>query len=134
MIDPEETEDDCLLTYWRMFNNSGFSDDVPFTNGITYDDFRKGYYFSIFDLSTSSKCNSSQLIPGKYMTYAIKYQLLLYRDSKLCFFLAIRVGQLRVKIQFSSPLPYDVTCLMHSEVPAALFLNTKTKSVKGTFI
>jgi len=37
--DTEETEDDCLLTYWRMFNNLGFSGDVPFTNGLTYDDF-----------------------------------------------------------------------------------------------
>jgi len=67
--DPEETEDDCLLTYWRMFSNGGFSDNVPFTNGITYEDFRKGNYFVVFDLSTSSKCNSSQLIPGNIKPY-----------------------------------------------------------------
>lgn len=64
-LDTEETEDDCIVTYWKMFNNSGFTENVPFTNGLTYDDFRKGNYFVVFDLSTSSKCGSSNLIPGK---------------------------------------------------------------------
>lgn len=64
-IPTEEDEDDCITTYWRMFNSSGFSEDVPFTNGLTYEDFRAGNYFVVFDLSTSGRCNSSNLVPGE---------------------------------------------------------------------
>jgi len=82
---------------------------MPFTNSISYDDFRKSFYFSVFDLSTSNRCNSSGLIPS------------------------IRVGHLRLKVQFSEALPFDLTCLMHAEFPSTVFLNKQGK-VTGTFI
>ena len=40
-IETRETEDDCILSYWKMFQNGGFGYDNPLlTNGISYDDFR----------------------------------------------------------------------------------------------
>lgn len=71
-LDTEETEDDCLFTYWKLFQNSGFTPDVPFTNGLTYEDFRNGHYLVVFDLSTSSRCNSSNLIPGNVKIRKLK--------------------------------------------------------------
>lgn len=71
-IDSDEGKNECVMTYWRFFNNSGFSEDIPFTNSVTYDDFRHGFYFVVFDLSTSSRCNSANLIPGTiYKTFGI---------------------------------------------------------------
>jgi len=108
-LDPDETEDECIMTYSKFFLNSGFSDNLPFTNSITYDDFRNGYYFCVFDLSTSSRSTSSGLIPS------------------------VRVGHLRLKVLFSDGIPFDLTCLMHAEFPSAIFLN-KGGKVSGTFI
>lgn len=34
-IPSDETEDDAIRTYWKMFYNSGFTDGL-FTNGIRY--------------------------------------------------------------------------------------------------
>lgn len=50
------------------------------------------------------------------------------------FILAVRVGHLRLKVQFSSELPLDLTCLMHSESPATLYLNMKQNKVTGSYI
>lgn len=39
-IDCRETSSECIKSYWRMFQNSGFPANSPFTNGISYQDFR----------------------------------------------------------------------------------------------
>lgn len=38
-LDIKESLEDCIITYWRMFQMSGFARTL-FTNGITYDAFR----------------------------------------------------------------------------------------------
>ena len=97
------------MTYYKLFNNSGFTENVPFTNSITYEDFRLEFYFCVFDLSTSARCNSSALIPS------------------------CRAGHLTLKVVFSEGLPFDITCLMHAEFPSTMFLN-KTGKPTGTFL
>jgi hypothetical protein len=44
-----------------------------FSNGITYDDFKNGYFFAVYDLSTSGRAGTNFVVP------------------------AIRVGHLRVR-------------------------------------
>ena len=42
-IETRETEDDCIFTFWKMFQNGGFGNSL-FTNGLSYDDFREVDY------------------------------------------------------------------------------------------
>ena len=46
------SEDDCIFTYWKMFQNGGFANTLT-TNGISYDDFRRGYVLIYFFLITN---------------------------------------------------------------------------------
>ena len=41
-LETRETADDCVFTYWKMFQNGGFGNTLT-TNSITYEDFK---YFS----------------------------------------------------------------------------------------
>ena len=59
--------------YWRMLQFSGLNQS-PFSNGISYEDFRNGYFVAVFDLSTSGKAGSNFVIPStrqgnKYIIY-----------------------------------------------------------------
>lgn len=74
-IDDQQTEDECLKTYWRMFNSNGQVNSL-FSNSISYEDFRGGYFFAVYDLSTSGKANSNFVIPS------------------------IRIGHLRIRYTF----------------------------------
>lgn len=76
---------------------------------FSYDDFKGGYYFVVYDLSTSGKSGLSNLTP------------------------AIRVGHLRLRVLFNEPLPLDLTCLIHCEFPSTVFLN-KSGGVTGTYL
>ena len=62
-VDLEETKDDCVKTFVKMFYNSGFTDGL-FTNGISYEAFRNGYYFNCFDLSTSNRSGLANVVPA----------------------------------------------------------------------
>jgi len=52
-------KEDCIVTFYKLYHNSGFTENLPFTCSITYEDFRTGFYLCAFDLSTSSQCNSA---------------------------------------------------------------------------
>lgn len=91
-------KEDCIVTFYKLYQNSGFSENLPFTCSITYEDFKSGFYLCVFDLSTSSKCNSAGLTP------------------------AIRTGHLRLKVTFSEALPLDLTACLHAEFPSTIFL------------
>ena len=60
--------------------------------------FRNGYFFSVYDLSTSGNSSSNYLIPS------------------------IRVGNLRVSVTFNTALDIDLTMLVYLEFPSTLFL------------
>ena len=71
--------------------------------------YSQGYFFAVYDLSTSGKCGTNYVIP------------------------AIRIGHLRVRVLFSEALPIDLTMLMYCEFPATLYLG-KTGKVVGSYI
>ena len=70
---------------------------------------RNGYFFAVYDLSTSGRSGTNYVIPS------------------------IRVGHLRVKVTFSQGLPIDLTMLVYCEFPATLYLG-KTGKVGTSFV
>lgn len=62
-VEDKPNEDECMQMYWRMFKFNGQLNTL-FTNGISYDDFRNGYFFAVFDLSTSGKCGTNYVVPS----------------------------------------------------------------------
>lgn len=56
-------------------------------------------YDLVYDLSTSGKCNSNFVIPS------------------------IRIGHLRIRVQFSIPLPLDLQMLVFCEFPSTIFIH-----------
>lgn len=62
-LSDEATGDECINTFFRMFSTNGQINSL-FTNSISYDEFRKGYFFMCYDLSTSSKCGTNYLVPS----------------------------------------------------------------------
>lgn len=83
-LEDDGTLDQNMSMYFRMFYYNGQMNSM-FSNGISYEDFMNGYYFAVFDLSTSGKSGSSYLVPS------------------------IRVAHLRLRILFSEALPNDLT-------------------------
>lgn len=81
----------------------------PFNDLINIVNFSKGYFFAVYDLSTSGKCGTNYVIPS------------------------IRVGNLRVRVLFSEALPIDLTMLMYCEFPATLFIG-KTGKLGGSYL
>ena len=71
--------------------------------------FRQGYFFCVYDLSTSFKAGGANLIPS------------------------IRIGHLRTRIQFNEPLPIDLTMLILAEFPSVLFI-AKSGKVGSSFV
>jgi hypothetical protein len=70
--------------------------------------FRTGFFFGVYDLSTSGKCGTNYVIPS------------------------IRIGHLRIRTVFSRALPIDLTLLAYCEFPATLYVG-KTGKVAGSF-
>ena len=72
-IEDKATVDQAMQQFWRMYYFNGQLSSL-FSNGLTYSDFLKGYFFCVYDFSTSNKAGSSYLVP------------------------AIRVGHLRMRL------------------------------------
>jgi len=51
-----------MQMFYRMILFNGLANS-PFSNGINYQDFRNGYFFSTFDLTTSGKAGTNFVIP-----------------------------------------------------------------------
>jgi hypothetical protein len=62
-VEDKANEDECMQMYWRMFKFNGQLNTL-FSNGISYDDFRNGYFFAVYDLSTSGKCGTNFVVPS----------------------------------------------------------------------
>jgi hypothetical protein len=62
-IEDKQNEDECIQAYWRLFQANGQINSMV-TNGISYDDFRNGYFFAAFDLSTSGKSGTGFVVPS----------------------------------------------------------------------
>ena len=53
-LDDKSDEDQTMQQYFRMSYFTGQLNSL-FSNGITYDDFKNGYFFAVYDLSTSGR-------------------------------------------------------------------------------
>ena len=53
MISPNN-EDECVGDFYRLLATNGFMSTLH-SNGITYEEFRNGYYVAGFDLTTSQE-------------------------------------------------------------------------------
>ena len=62
-VEDKANQDECIQMYWRMFKFNGQLNSL-FSNGISYDDFRNGYFFAVYDLSTSGKCGTNFVVPS----------------------------------------------------------------------
>jgi hypothetical protein len=62
-IEDKATVDQAMQQFWRMYYFNGQISSL-FSNGLTYSDFLKGYFFCVYDLSTSNKAGSSYLVPA----------------------------------------------------------------------
>jgi hypothetical protein len=71
--------------------------------------FSSGFFFAVYDLSTSGKCGSNYVIPS------------------------IRVGNLRIRVLFNEALNIDVTMLVYCEFPSTLYIG-KTGKVTGSYL
>lgn len=61
-LDDSQTEDECIKSFYRMFDANGQANSL-FSNSLNYKDFRRAYFFSCYDLLTSSKCGTSYVVP-----------------------------------------------------------------------
>jgi hypothetical protein len=62
-MEDKATVDQAMQQFWRMYYFNGQINSL-FSNGLTYNDFLKGYFFCVYDLSTSNKAGSSYLVPA----------------------------------------------------------------------
>lgn len=93
--------------YFRMNQFCGLNQS-PFSNGISYADFRKGYFMAVFDLSTSMAAGSGQLLPS------------------------VRLGHVRLNIHFNAAVTIGLECLLYSEFLSTLYIH-KTGKVTSTY-
>lgn len=74
-IEDNQTQDECIQSFWRMYAFNGQLNSLH-TCGISYDEFRRGNYFAVYDLSTSGRCGSNYVVPSirflnKYRTFRV---------------------------------------------------------------
>jgi hypothetical protein len=62
-IEDKQNEDECIQAYWKLFQANGQINSMV-TNGISYEDFRNGYFFAAYDLSTSGKSGTGFVVPS----------------------------------------------------------------------
>ncbi len=68
-------------------------------NNVTFDEFHRGFFFLIYDLSTSSNAAAAYVVP------------------------AIRQGNLQVQVTFSGPTPFELTMLVYAEYPTLITMD-----------
>ncbi len=97
-FDGRATENDDTLMFMRLHNVLGFS-KTRTGNNLTRTDFHHGYYFCAYDLSTSANSSMNFLVP------------------------AVRLGNLRLNLEFSKTIEEEMTILIYSEFPSLLTID-----------
>jgi len=97
-----------MQMFYRMILFNGLANS-PFSNGISYQDFRNGYFFATFDLTTSGKAGTNFVIP------------------------TVRLGHLRLNVQLNAPLNVDMTALLYCEFTSTLFIH-KNGHVTSSYV
>lgn len=60
-LNEEQTKDECLGAYWRMFNSNGLANSL-FTNGISYEDFKKVKTFIMYQYMLVSQITNLNML------------------------------------------------------------------------
>ena len=78
-------------------------------NNLTLDEFHKGAFFCVFDLSTCAESYIDFVVP------------------------AVRLGALRLKVEFSTPTVEELTLVMYAEFPSLIEID-KYRRIKMSFL
>lgn len=62
-LDDEQTSDECIKSFWRMYAANGQANNI-FSSSLSYADFRRSNFFACFDLSTSNKSGTNYVVPS----------------------------------------------------------------------
>ncbi len=96
--DGRASENDDTLMFMRLNNVLGYS-KTRTGNNLTRIDFHNGYYFCAYDLSTSANSGMNFLVPS------------------------VRLGNLRLNIEFSATIEEAMTILIYAEYPSMLTID-----------
>ncbi len=97
-FDGRATKNDDTLMFIRLQNVLGFT-KTRTGNNLTRVDFHNGYFFAAFDLTTSANSAMNFLVPS------------------------VRLGNLRLRVEFSTTIEEEMTVLIYSEFPSLLTID-----------
>ncbi len=105
--DGRASENDDTLMFKRLNNVLGFS-KTRTGNNVTRTDFHHGSFFCAYDLTTSANSGMNFLVPS------------------------VRLGNLRLNLEFSCTTGEEMTILMYSEFPSLLTID-KNRRIRMTY-
>lgn len=94
-IEDQMSEEDAMSMFVRMQDTCGFLQSNT-CNSITYEDFKEGYFFMCYDLTTGKNAYDSSFTPVP------------------------RVGPLEVNFTFNNPVPEEIHAICLQEYPATI--------------
>ncbi len=106
--DSVATEDKDPMMFMRLHHYLGLTNTTT-GNNLTLDEFHKGAFFCVYDLSTSAESYIDFVVP------------------------AVRLGALRLKVEFSTPTVEELTLLMYAEFPSLIEID-KFRRIKMSFL
>ena len=106
--DGRASENDDTLMFMRLNNVLGFS-KTRTGNNLTRTDFHHGSYFCLYDLTTSANSGMNFLVPS------------------------VRMGNLRLNLEFSATTVEEMTLLIYSEFPSLLTID-KYRQIRMTYV
>ncbi len=106
--DGTATENHDPMMFMRLHHYLGFTDTTT-GNNLTMEEFLGGAYFCVYDLTTASQSFLDFVIPS------------------------VRLGNLRLKVEFSSTTVEELTVLMYAEFPSLIQID-KFRRIKMSFL
>ena len=102
------TENSDPMMYLRLHHYLGLTDTTT-GNNLTMDEFLGGAFFCVYDLTTSSQSFLDFVVPS------------------------VRLGNLRLKVEFSETTVEELTLLMYAEFPSLIQID-KFRRIKMSFL
>ena len=106
--DGTATEHSDPMMFLRLHRSLGFTDTTT-GNNVTMDEFLGGAFFCVYDLTTSSQSYLDFVTPS------------------------VRLGNLRLKVEFSDTTVEELTLLMYAEFPSLITID-KFRRIKMSFL
>ncbi len=96
------------MMFMRLHHNLGLTNTTT-GNNLTMDEFHGGAYMCVYDLSTCAESYLDFVVPS------------------------VRLGALRLKVEFSTPTVEELTLLMYAEFPSLIEID-KYRRIKMSFL